>query len=431
MITFDPSEISQWAKTPDAPSHLPELVRRLVLATLTDGSRIDIPSGSSVWSPGWDGTVITQAGNPWVPQGASAWEFSCQVKTNPKATSDYNKRADDPEDVDIASATFVFVTPRKWPGKSKWAGARQAEHQWADVRGVNASDLAQWLEQAPAVADWFGRLIGKLPADGIDSLNEWWDRWSAATDPKLTPELVLAGRDQQADGIGIWAEGEPSHIYVQGETRAEAIAFVAASAQVANGKWGSWLISKALVVQTSRVWKSLENHPFPLMLIRGFEWEWSPQIAISKGHHVINPLDSTQKSRGIGYQLPRLGRDETVPALTAMGLTAARAGSLTRSTARNLHILRRQLIDAAGGPAPDWASPENTESLVALVLIGQSEENHEGDKHIVEDIVGKPYAEIAREIAGLAQTPDPPVAKWGADGVLYLMKRRGIYSRRD
>ncbi len=32
MITFDSSEIAQWADKPNAPANLPELVRRLILA---------------------------------------------------------------------------------------------------------------------------------------------------------------------------------------------------------------------------------------------------------------------------------------------------------------------------------------------------------------------------------------------------------------
>ena len=155
MIAFDSSEIAQWADKPDAPPNLPELFRRLILATVPKVSLIGMPSGSSVWLPGWDGLLVAQTGNPWVPQGTSAWEFSCQGNTNSKATSDYHKRTGDPGGVDVAKATFMFGTPREWTGKSKWLKERRAEHQWADVRGVNASDLVQWLEQAPAVADWY------------------------------------------------------------------------------------------------------------------------------------------------------------------------------------------------------------------------------------------------------------------------------------
>ena len=51
---------------------------------------------------------------------------------------------------------------------------------------------------------------------------------------------------------------------------------------------------------------------------------------------------------------------------------------------------------------------------MALILIGQWEENHEGDKQIVENVVSKPYAEVARDIAALVHSPDSPVVRVGS-----------------
>ena len=57
----------------------------------------------------------------------------------------------------------MFVTPRRWSRKREWVNARKDEKQWADVRALDADDLVTWLESAPSVALWFGRLIDKLP----------------------------------------------------------------------------------------------------------------------------------------------------------------------------------------------------------------------------------------------------------------------------
>ena len=60
----------------------------------------------------------------------------------------------------------------KWAGKmATWATERSKESQWSDVRALNADDLVAWLGQAPAVAHWFARLIGKLPATGVVPLS--------------------------------------------------------------------------------------------------------------------------------------------------------------------------------------------------------------------------------------------------------------------
>ena len=53
MISFDSSEIVNWADKPDASHVLPELVRRLILATTALPEYLDMPSGSSVRMPGW------------------------------------------------------------------------------------------------------------------------------------------------------------------------------------------------------------------------------------------------------------------------------------------------------------------------------------------------------------------------------------------
>ena len=44
MLQFDPSEISNWAALPDANHRLPILIRRLILATISTPSSMDIPS---------------------------------------------------------------------------------------------------------------------------------------------------------------------------------------------------------------------------------------------------------------------------------------------------------------------------------------------------------------------------------------------------
>ena len=121
MIDFDSSEISNWADKPEAQHQLPKLVRRLISTTITKVSLLHMPSGSSVYLPGWDGLLEVDSGNAWVPDRASAWEFSSEKGPKSKATADYDKRTADPKGVNVSDATFMFVTPRKWKGKFDWA----------------------------------------------------------------------------------------------------------------------------------------------------------------------------------------------------------------------------------------------------------------------------------------------------------------------
>ena len=410
MISFDSSEIVNWADKPDAPHAFPELVRRLILATVALPEFLEMPSGSSVRMPGLDGLLSASEGNPWIPNGTSAWEFSCEKKPKQKADRDYEKRKENPQGEIASQTTFVFVTARRFRSKKAWMNERRQEGHWADVCALDADDLIAWLDQAPAVAGWFARLIGKLPETGVLPLDEWWDGWASATQPKIIPELVVAGRGEEVDALGEWVMGTPGHWYAQGDTRDEAIAFLAAGAHSRADQWGAALLARALVVKTEDAWRGLERHIFPLVLVRDFSGGVSPQVAVSGGHHVLTPLEVSQDPQGNGRTLPRLGRDDTTTALAKMGLTKSKVDDLTSKTARRLPVLRRFLIEEAGFPEPDWSAAA-TSSLVALVLIGQWEEDNEGDRKIIGDLIEKPFAEIEEELAAIAGIPDSPVVK--------------------
>lgn len=414
MIKFDPSEIDHWASQPEAPHRLPELIRRLTLATVPIPSLLHMPSGSSVWRPGWDGRLVVENGNTWVSDGASAWEFSCAGDPKRKATADYNKRTTDPNGVETSTTAFVFVTLRKWDGKLAWANERREKGPWSDVRVLDADDLVLWLEQAPTVALWFARLIGKLPATGVVPLDEWWESWSTVADPQVSPQLITAGRQDQAEMVAQWLRAEPSHYYVQGDTQDEAIAFLAGCVRADESQLGSAILAKAVVVESADAWRSLEGHPSPLVLVRNFSGgNVSPKIAVGRGHHVLTPLGEHDDSSGAGVTLPRLGREETLQELIEMGHSEAKARTLVRRTARRLSVMHRRLVDEAGEPPPDWASPSTPHSLVALALVGQWDGDHEGDTAIVAEIVGQSYDEVERELADLMAVPDSPLTKVG------------------
>ena len=67
-----------------------------------------------------------------VPQGTSRWEIGAGQDPRRKAQSDYRKRTANPLGANPATTTFVFLTPRSWPGRAETHGARPARER---VRG--------------------------------------------------------------------------------------------------------------------------------------------------------------------------------------------------------------------------------------------------------------------------------------------------------
>ena len=87
-------------------------------------------------------------------------------RVSAKANEDYETRTADPLGFDKSTTTFVFATPRRWPGKGDWKAEKRAEREWADVRALDADDIEIAFEAAPAAHFWFSELVG-LPAEGV------------------------------------------------------------------------------------------------------------------------------------------------------------------------------------------------------------------------------------------------------------------------
>jgi hypothetical protein len=204
----DANDLIIWADRLNARSQLPRLVRRLIQATTPSLEHIGFPADEDIQSAGWDGIVKTSVGNDKVPAGVSAWEMGVNKDPKGKADEDYSKRTNNPLGTNISQCTFVFVTPRRWPGKEQWLQDRNAAGKWKEVRAYDANDVITWLEQAPTVHIWLSMLSGRLP-DGAISLDAFWEDWTNATKPPIHPNLVLGSLIKEAEQIARWLSSDP------------------------------------------------------------------------------------------------------------------------------------------------------------------------------------------------------------------------------
>jgi hypothetical protein len=152
-------KLEQWADSLPARALLPQLLRRLIHATLDASAikRAQFPSGEGVQRLDEDGLTETSAGNAKVPVGSAAWETGCNKDIHTKAEDDFTKRTPN------AQTAFVFVSPRKWIKKQDWCDEKRKLGAWRDVLAYDSADLEEWLELAPAVDVWLAHEIGLKP----------------------------------------------------------------------------------------------------------------------------------------------------------------------------------------------------------------------------------------------------------------------------
>lgn len=82
------THLKQWADTKECQSLLPELIRRLICASVRQLDRLFFPSGDAVHMRGWDGIVSCQEPIDFVPEGESLWDCGVNQDIQTKANDD-------------------------------------------------------------------------------------------------------------------------------------------------------------------------------------------------------------------------------------------------------------------------------------------------------------------------------------------------------
>src|SRR4051794_14504064 len=144
-------ELENWADTLDSRSRFPQLIRRLLHATVEELKLIEFPAGEGVQREGWDGFVEASSGNAFVPAGISVWESGVSVKIRAKADKDFDNRKENTLGLDPSQTTYICVTPRKFAKKAEWRDEKNALGVWKEVRVYDSANFEEWLETAPFV----------------------------------------------------------------------------------------------------------------------------------------------------------------------------------------------------------------------------------------------------------------------------------------
>jgi excisionase family DNA binding protein len=406
----DADYLDSWAGSREAEELLPEVVARLIEGT-TGVVGVHMRTGDGIRLQGWDGLVEDSPGSPWVPTGPSAWELGTGGDPRRKADADFTSRTAKPLEVEPSVTSFMFVTPRRWPGARKWEQARRAEGPWRSVGVLDADDLAGWLRSQPATHLWFSEAVGLQPLE-VRPLNQWWDRFRRQIEPPIPPELLLAGRDEAAKSLLDRLQGPtPPPIFVRAASRDEATAFIAAAFEISTDppKYD------ALIATSPHGWERLSLGSQPAVLIPHID-EPQTATAVGMGHRVIVPLAAgTTPFRGDVIELGRLDRNVARDVLvqkTPCGLVEADrlAGLARRSFAS---FLRAPELAAMPRSSPAWARGDQARLFAALVLVG-SWAPTEADRQAVSQIAGKDWESIEDALVAVSDLSDPLFVPMGA-----------------
>ncbi len=407
FLTIKASQIKNWADQIDARTLLPVLLRKLVHSTGRDLHQVDFPGYDNAQRQGPDGIVTSGTSNPWIPEGVSYWEFGTNQNPRDKAETDYSNRLKSVDSAERANSTFVFVTPRNWPGKTAWENEKKETGDWKGVRAFDASDLEQWLEQVVPAQIWLAEQLNH-PTSGYETLERVWHRWANASEPHLTPEIFASSIAVYRDKFKEWLD-KPSEkpFYVAADSRDEALAFLAC---LFDNKDLRQYKDRAAVFTSPEPLKTLvassENF---IPIVHSHDTERELGDAHRRLHCIVFRTRNAVDTKA-DITLDLLGYDAFNKALTAMGLERDKIERLARESGRSPTILRRRLSENAAIKMPEWARDDKTaKDLVPVAMVGTWHAESEADREIVSCVANRNYEEIEDDVARLLEFDDSPV----------------------
>ena len=426
FLTIKARQIADWAATNiQAREHLSVLLRRLIHATGRELRHVDFPGYDNAQRHGWDGWIEAEAAAPWVPEGRSGWEFGVDQRPSAKAERDYQARLSKIPPSERAECTFVFVTPRNWEGKDRWARSKEAAGGWKAVRALDASDLEQWLETTIAPRIWLGGELGVLQEGfEFETLDRFWNRWVEASDPPLTAAIFAPSVAAHSRDFKKWLHTPRADrpFTVAADSREEAIAFVACLLR--HEDVPDHHLDRAIVFKSASTLRTLAQSSSPFMPIVYSEETERELAALYRQRHciVVRPRNAVDRESDVAVEL--LGHAAFAKALADMGIKRDRVDRLTGESGRSPTVLRRRLSQVEAIRTPPWAGDaEVAGHLIPMALVGAWHLGSKADREILAALGGRDYEEVEKSIADLRHRDDCPVWSVG--------QYRGVVSKID
>ena len=415
-LRVDRERLIRWASDSTAEGDLPRLVCSLIAETVPSVESLDMPGGTGVASPGWDGVVKCTSGNRFVPPGTSGWELSTiQRGAQRKAKEDYDKRVSSLSPADRADLTYVAVICAGWTKSRSFAKERAERGEFRAVHALNADDLESWLECAPATTVWLRELVGE-PVSGITTLGNWWRDWLAGTRIPLDGPIVLAGRSSAADKLRDLSRHQRGGIITIGGSlaRDEILAFVAASlveSDFAQSRAGALYVDERSELKRLLSAESIADPASVNTLGQGMtvvvpSAEFATDHPTDSIHQLIVPLLGSTRADIVLDAVDSGAVDQLLKAAGEDSCESAEYGALARMS---LLTLRRRLSIKPEIHRPTWGTGQIDKALRRCLLLNSWSERSPGDCRIVERYVGRTHGEVRELLADIPHNDTPPL----------------------
>lgn len=284
---------------------------------------------------------------------------------------------------------------------------RREEGKWADVRVDDADDLEQALEVAPAARIWLSELLD-MPALGAATIEEWWRRFSSGFDPRLTPGVVLTGREDHAAELLRRLSVDVGRTFLKAASIDDGLAFAACAMMAQDPDAAEPMMSRSLLVHDGITLRRLDSTS-KLLILLPFEEHLHREALLVEKHHVVFVVTDGDAQ----VELPHLDHLTLEAALRGAGVPEADLTRFVRAGNKSLVALQR--VSAKFGQLdPNQWSQDLSDRLVRRGwLAGAWNHLRSGDIEVIEDFTGSLRDDIEERLHTIVRQPDPLFTRAG------------------
>lgn len=423
ILEIHARQIEAWSEGIDARSLLPALIRRLVNTTNEGLTKVDFPAFDNSQRKGWDGYVEANVPNPWIPTGSSGWEFGVDKNSKRKADMDYSGRVKGIPLGKRKEITFVFITPRNWPGKDLWAENKKAQGDWKDVRAYDASDLEQWIEESIPTQVWFSEKLGTF--GDIYSLDQCWIKWATVTEPELSKDFFNESVEMYGGVLKDWLSKQPDNpLLIAADSKEEAIAFLVCAIDRISSSVINYYDKTIMVKDSVLLRKVIKRLSKVILMINSDELQKELEGSHKHLHTIIvSNKGLTVSKPDITLDLPSY--EAFRKSMVSMGIASQGVSKFSRESGLSLTVLRRRLSRIPAIKSPEWANDlQIVRKLIPLAFVGAWDSRNEADREILSYLFDESkYDSIEQAIAEISSIEDSPIWTVGHN--------RGVVSKVD
>ena len=424
LLEFKANDFVDWVSSNiRARTRLAVLLRTLVNSTASP-SKSDFPGNDDAERPGWDGWSECEQGNPWVPGGSAGWEFGTNKDPKEKADGDYAKSVKAmARTAERLQTTFVFVTPRRWPGKADWVKKKTTEKKWRYVRAYDASDLEQWVAQSVSAQAWLAGELG-VPAQEVASLDDAWHAWGAAAKSIMPAALfdtaVAAAKPKFLQWLAAPA-GKP--FVIASDSKDEALAFLSVLLPAEDPQLAATR-DRVVVFKAPGALTKLAKGATDFVAVALTD-EVQQELAGAGQLHAVVVLPRNAAGLEADVALEPLTYEAFRAALDTAKYKQDEISRLAKESGRSLTVLRRRLSNLPAVQSPPWAKDvAAAQVLIPLYLAGSWNSKNERDTSAVTRMTGLSDPEVLElKVQELRELPQAPL--WS------VSTYRGVYSKLD